>query len=197
MRNFAKLVFLTLLFPSLCGCQIYDNSFSNDSISAENDSKSSLKSTPSSLDDLEKCLPVFYYDVIDPYSDIEFDYKKPIEAVVHIKPYDSGYVFEGETVYQAVTMLDNVSMQHVVDYTDHSIFENEQYVGDLLNGIQILVKYRDPLGVKDYIFVCFRVSEDGRFGFLTANQTVLFYSDAGATSYETMATKIKELHKSS
>lgn len=185
MKTLSKLFVLIVIIPFLSGCQIADSSFSSDTNSGSSEPLSDIEK-------LEKKLPVFYYDVINPYSDTKFDYKAPIETAARLRPIDSnGYLFEGETGYEVVSIFDNIPLQNVVDYSDHSIFENEQYVKDLLNGIQITVKYRDPLSEKDSVLVRFRVSEDGRFGFLTADQTILFYTDQNAISYEDVKTRIK------
>lgn len=190
MKILSKLFVLISIFPFLSGCQTVNSSFSANSFDTTDTNNLDSEEPFSDIDILERQLPVFYYNVIDPFSDKQFNYKAPYDATAQFRRIDSyKSLFEGEECYKLLSLFDNVPLQYVINYSE--TFNSQQLFVDLRQGIKIAVKYTDFEDNK--ITRYFQISKEGRLGFLTAEQSILFYTDSNAISYESVETRIKEL----
>ena len=175
------------------------NATNNYSISSRFDTSINISSNKTSFenslnlitDNFE--LPVFYFEVIDPSSNIQPDYKDPSSVRVSLKPTDSyNSFFRDKRCYMLLSLFDSIPLQYVISYVSIS-FDEKPFASDLLKGIKIQAEYSYSLNDDEAVQIRFSVSKDGRFGLLTADQTLLFYTDPGAISYETVENKIREL----
>lgn len=175
------------------------NEANNYSISSHFDTRVNFSSNKSSFESSLNPttynfeLPVFYFEVKDPLLNSQPDYKNPNSVRVSIKPTDSyNSFFRDERCYMLLSLFDNIPLQYVISYVSIS-FDEKPFASDLLSGIKIQAEYSYTLNDTEIVQMRFSVSKDGRFGLLTANQTILFYTDPGAISYETVENKIREL----
>lgn len=191
MKALSKLFVLIAAIPFLSGCEITSSSFFSNSMSVSDNNCVSEKDI-SDIEVLEKRLPVPYYDVIDPFSSTQFDYKNPFNAIAQIRRIDSDkFLFEGEDCYKILSLFDNILLKYVIKYSE--TFDNQQFFDDLRDGIKINVKYSDLLDKENIVSTRFQISKEGRIGFLTSEQAVLFYTDPGEVSFENVESKIKEI----
>ena len=186
-------LFTSLLFAIfLCGCQtngVSSNNTLSSNITIES-SGNGETSSESPIDSLTKKLPAHYYDVIDPLSNKQYNWKVPVSSSVALKPTDS-YLsyFEGEESYRLLSFFDDISLKYVAEYSK----VEDTLRKDLILGIKVYVKYSNVVDENDKIWTYFYITKDGRFGFATADETILLYTDPGIVSYEAFKSRVEEI----
>ena len=174
------------------GMDYYSSTSSLTTILVSSNELSSISSSSDSIiPNIE--LPAFYFNVINPFSTNQFDYKNPDSTRVSLRrndSYNSFFQNNDKRCYMVLSLFDSISLQFITTFDS---FDEKPFIDDLIQGIKITATYSNLQVESEIVTTYFYVSKDGRFGFLIGSQTILFYTNPGAISYETVENKIREV----
>ena len=137
-------------------------------------------------------LPKMYYmDVIDMSSSMNFNYEKPNYGYVSLNRTSSYiYDFNNEQVYEIVSAFNNIPIFHA-----KTITKREELDKLKINGIIIEVSYRyiNRNNCNNDAIVYFYILENGMLLFEDNRKINLYYSDIGIINYDEIKNQIIQI----
>lgn len=136
---------------------------------------------------------IYYTQIIDPLSNITFDYFHPNYALVSLNCYSSYvYTLDGSQAYSLVSDFDNIPFNNIASVNEEKY---EDLIKEIAQGIDIEVGYRySTSNTEDNdAIVHFYVLTDGTILFKNNRDTALYYSDSCAVNYDKIVQKIENI----